>query len=69
MRAAPKLGATREQIEHWLNQFDTEFNDAIAPSAEPGKRMRDEGFMPYQLDVCSNLLSTRGRDLEQALAR
>lgn len=69
MRVAPKLGASREQMDVWLSEFDSEFRDATAPSTEPGKRMRDEGFMPYQIDVCSNLLTQYGRELEQALLR
>lgn len=69
MQVAPKLGATRQEIEEWLGQFDAELKDSTSPASEPGKRVKDEGFMPYQLDICSNLLTSRGRELEQALGR
>lgn len=69
LRAAPKLGATPDRIEQWLAEFDAEFKDAVSPSGERGKRMKDEGFVPYQIEKCQELVKLRGKELSAALER
>lgn len=69
IRVAPKLGATSEQIDRWLAEFDAEFKDATSPSSERGQRMKDPGFMRYQIDWCQELLRIRGGELGAALDR
>jgi len=67
MQAAARIGGTRETMNAWLSEFDREFNAAIAPSQEPGRRMQDESFIPRQIDTCNAFLLKHGAALEAAL--
>lgn len=69
LRAATRLGGTPERIERWLAEFDAEFKDATSPAGERGNRIKDPGFMSYQIDWCQELVRSRGRELSAALER
>ncbi|MFM1989957.1 MAG: hypothetical protein RJA99_2914 [Pseudomonadota bacterium] len=69
VRAATRLGATPDRIERWLAEFDADFREATSPSGERGNRIKDPGFMTYQIDWCQELLRSRGRELSAALER
>ncbi|WP_157521926.1 hypothetical protein [Mitsuaria sp. 7] len=67
MRVAAKLGGTHTSMEGWLQEFDGEFKSATALSEESGKRMREEAFMPRQIDICNGFLREHGAKLEGLL--
>jgi hypothetical protein len=69
MRVAAKLGGTRVSMQVWLDEFDGEFKSATGPSDDPGKKMRDESFMPRQIDSCNGFLREHGAALEALLSQ
>ena len=61
MAVAARIGGTRDMMEGWLAEFDKEFSNATSPSG-PGAAMRDDSFIPREIDVCDNFLKlNRGK--------
>jgi hypothetical protein len=55
MAVAARIGGTRAMMEDWLAEFDKEFSNATS-SDGPGAPMRDETFIPKEIDVCDIFL-------------